>query len=112
MTCCPTCKQPLPNTLPFSVDAVNGTIVTSQGVVKLSPKHVQIADLLKRRWPNHVTKTQVMDALYGDAEDPPVDKVVDTMMCHLRRRLETVGMTISLARNHYGYRLEGAHEKV
>lgn len=66
-------------------------------------------DLMLRallRW-KLVSRSQMMALLYGDRLDPPDPKVIDALMCKLRRRLTPYGITITCARGH-GWALDEA----
>lgn len=105
MTCCPTCKQPLPEALPFAVDEANGAVTSAKGVAKISPYMMRFLTVMAKRHPGYVTKNQFMDILFGDEADPPEDHIVNVQISKLRRRLEPIGITVEHATHRYGYRL-------
>lgn len=83
------------------------TIEGPRGDVKLTGKESAIL-LSIARSSGAITKTGIMDAVYGDADEPPCDKIIDVLICKLRKKIEraTAGRDVIQTVHGQGYRFE------
>ena len=92
--CCPLCSAPLPDDGLF-ISEPHGLVVRRNGKAELSPTEMKIFLLLNARKPHVVVTAAIMERLYGEREQKPLEECVDVFICKLRRKLKPLGLDIS-----------------
>lgn len=77
------------------------------GFPRLTKPQMKILMLLARH--GRRTHAQLYSALFADRNDPPLDRIIYTHICHLRRRLRDAGLGVEIV-GHFseGYELAPA----
>lgn len=94
MTCaCPTCGATLP--IAFRFDAEAGIVVGNGHAAALSAREAALFQTLNLT-PGRVSdRTSLMGAIYGlEAGDDPDQKIIDVMVCKVRKKLQPLGVKI------------------
>jgi len=73
-------------------DAESGDLLDGDGkrLGHLAPGEAAILIEIARRPEFTVTKEQLMDAIYGGADDEPAIKIIDVLVCKVRRKIVAV----------------------
>lgn len=93
---CPTCGAAMP-AADFAFDPALGVVATGAGSVYLTAVEVAFLQALHRRAPEVVMKGALYDAVYGALPecDQPEIKIVDVMICKMRKKLKPIGIVIA-----------------
>ena len=95
---CRVCGQAVPRTMDLRVDLRSNT-VTGHGVsARLTPKLIELLDILCRHEDRVTSRDEIMAELYGPLDDLPWPKIIDVMVCRLRKALEPFGYEIRTER--------------
>lgn len=107
MRVCPACGNTISRQI--VVDLNKNTIRYNGRSLVLRPSEAEIAFILARHFPNTVRHERLRSAYYGAKEGARDEaRTIQTHICALRRRLEPLGLTVTLAQK-VGYFLE-AHD--
>lgn len=102
MACCPTCGQAVP-AAKLLVCLQTNTASFGGQTVQLRPREAEIAEIIRSVYPRSLSAEAIAGRLYG-ASDRSIGSVY-VLTCHLRRKLATIGATITNTHS-AGYRLE------
>ncbi len=96
---CPSCGQ----LLPFDgarawVDLDNNVVVVDGTRVRLTPRQCELVASLLDTAPRTVTRGHLMDLLYGQRLDEPLEKIIDVMICRIRKNLAGTALQIEAVR--------------
>lgn len=98
MNCCPLCGGNL-NFGGLIVLADRGMVVRDGLFALLPPIEVKVLQALIDAAPRVVSKPRFMELLYNLEQDEAEMKIIDVLVCRLRKRLKPLGVTIS---THWG----------
>jgi len=101
---CPICGSVLPA---HEIAFREGLVVANGAAVRLTKAEGAIFELLLKRSPSRVARENVYQAvvsLHLTEADWPGEKILDTHIHHMRRKLGKVGLTIETIHS-FGYRL-------
>lgn len=95
--------------LDLIVDEATGFIAFGGVSERFTPAEFRPIKSLIDRYPGVVTKDQCLDALSDGSDNPPLPKIVDVKICHVRRKADRLGLVITTIWG-TGYRLELADQ--
>lgn len=94
---CPVCGAALPDDPSLKVDEPTGIVIRNGRFAHLPPSEMAIFAALTAR-PGHVrSKEALLNALGRLEMDEPEIKIVDVLVCKVRRKLQPLGITIKTA---------------
>lgn len=106
MVDCPCCGASIAPDRGILIDRDGGFIVGNDSVVRLSDLEQQIFMAIWDASPRLLTKEKLMSDVYWrrqDAEEPDI-KIIDVMVCKIRKRLAPLGVVIDTVWGQ-GYRI-------
>lgn len=104
MACaCPTCGQVLPVDADLTVDPA-GIVVRGGRFATLTRQEAALFDQLRKARGAVRTKEQLLTSIYLVDADEPEIKIIDVIVCKLRKKLTPLGVHIGTVWGH-GYRL-------
>ncbi len=96
---CPSCGQFLPFEGARAWTDLNSNAVVIDGTrVLLTPMEYELVEALLGAAPRVITRGHIMDLLYGQATDEPFDKILDVMICRIRKKLAGTALRIEAIR--------------
>lgn len=106
MDCCPTCRQALRVSRDLRIDVEAGILIRNGRFTMLEPRELELFEALWSSIGKLRTKEQLMTDLYWlrTDNDEPDAKIVDVLICKIRRKLKLIGVEIQTIRGK-GYRL-------
>lgn len=104
---CPCCGSKVARAWVWDAEA--GVLVTEHGSSgHLNPQEATLVDALMKAKARVIHKDHLINALYGEHDEPDVpDRVLDVIICRLRAKLRPIGVSIRTY-SRRGYRLEGS----
>jgi DNA-binding winged helix-turn-helix (wHTH) protein len=109
---CPCCGAPV-DPLDAIFDKTLGVIMHGGESIRLTPTQFALVEAIAARYPGLATREYIMDYVYGllpDCDEPD-DKVIDVVLCKIRKALEAVGLVVVTEWGR-GYRLVVADERM
>jgi len=103
---CPCCRQPVPDDEAVRIDMDGGFIVAGGGVTRLTEGEFNLFLMLWQKKPRLVTREQLMAEAYwlrSDMDEPEI-KIIDVLVCKIRRKLAPLGLSIDTVWGR-GYRI-------
>lgn len=100
---CPCCGQSLPVSRDLIIDPA-GFVVRWGQVVALTGLEAALFDLLHDAKGRVISKEALMAGLYWSSDRDPDIKILDVMVCKLRRKLKPLGVEIQTVHSR-GYRM-------
>ena len=107
---CPCCRQPLPVNDALILDE-SGTDVCNGRVAALTHQEHALLEILVAAKHQVRSREQLLDRIYSlKPNDPPEIKIIDVLICRIRKKLKPLGVQIQSAWGR-GYRLLPAEER-
>ena len=103
MTCCPLCRQELPDT-GLLWDLTSGDILYKGRTVRLTPREMEIFSVLAKSMNRPIPVDRLIATVYGQGSWPEY-KTISVFLVSVRRKIKILGLRISNNR-YYGYILE------
>ncbi len=94
MGCCPTCGQGLPETDDLRVDPA-GIVLRGSRYALLTQLEFSVFEGLRQASHRHVSKEQLLAGIYLHEQDEAEIKIVDVVICKLRKKLKPLGVEIA-----------------
>ncbi len=92
---CSRCGQLLPFDGARAWADLNSNVVVVDGArVQLTPKQCELVVALLRAAPRTVPRGHLMDMLYGQKSGEPIEKILDVMVCKIRKKLAGTALRI------------------
>ena len=89
---CPTCGRKLPESLSLRVDLEVGVAVANGKAVMLTPTEAELLTLIASTGTRVASTEFLMAGLYN--LDEPDENIIKVWICHLRKKLSKIGVTI------------------
>lgn len=94
---CPVCGGTLPE-MPVTIFPERGIVVGGGRFATITGREGEVLARLCASYPNVVSKSALMDALYsGSIDAEPGEKIIDVFICKLRKKIEPLGIRIETA---------------
>ena len=107
--CCPTCGQTLPNDDDLHIDEA-GIVVRSGKYAVLTKLEHDLLSALVRVAPRVRSKEKLLTDLYQLSNDEPEIKIIDVVVCKLRKKLNPLNVKIETVWG-VGYRMVPASSR-
>jgi DNA-binding response OmpR family regulator len=83
----------------------DGVVTRGESRVRLTPMEMEFFSFLCKRHGRVVSRGSAMQYLYQLRDDEPSEKIIDVMLCKVRRKLQPLGVVIRTSWG-YGWALE------
>jgi len=90
---CPCCGQKLPDTDDLRIDEAGFVVRGGQFAVLTQQEHALLSALIAAA-PRMRSKEQLLSDLYWDKHDEPEIKIIDVLICRLRKKAAPLGVSI------------------
>lgn len=91
---CPCCGQSIPANSTVIVSLDNNTVTVRGQCVKLCPREAEIVYLLVKRMPTIVTRSTLVERVWGLNETEGSAKCIDVHINKIRRKLLPLGLKV------------------